>query len=126
MAQPAITELFAGKINQREYVQVVGKETVPSYYQDGVPQGWRTIVYTAKVTETRYRFEGLNYAQAHRTTPVTATDPSGGEYTIPMQSTITLAGTAAFPTYTVEIDRGHMSPHMWWLEVMVRTAVVSS
>ncbi len=122
----ALADMFSGKVQEHEYAQIVAKETVPAVYVDGVPTSWRTDLYTAKIKEQRFRFEGLSSAEAHSTEAVTVTDVDGRSYTFTPVGFISdgSAGNAVFERESVDVTRGHMSPHMWWLEVVRRGAAL--
>ena len=113
---------FFDGVSEREYSQFVAKETVPAVYVDGVPTSWRTDAYTARYKEQVFRFEGLTDSQAHDTSAVTVTDVAGAQYTITPATSITdgSSGSASFEQEVVEVDREHMSPHLWRMIVTRR------
>lgn len=124
-----LAKMFDGKVVQNEYVQSVAalkwrNETLV----DGVTVSWAEGInlFTAKVTEKTFRFEGLSYAAAHDTGSVTVTDVGGISHEVPLDAALVQ------PTYTdlswekhsVQVSRNRMTPHMWELVVVVRDAVL--
>ena len=121
-----ISECFCGKVEEREYSQIIGVEMVPAVYVDGKPTSWRRNLAIAKTTEQIFRFEGLTDSQAHTASAVTVTDVSGSSYTVPMAGSVTdgSSGTAAFEKESVSVSRRRISPHLWEVVVVRRGAAL--
>ncbi len=124
-------QCFDGKVERADYFQPVASvkwKTVTSTDTDGTPLSWSEgyNVFTAKVADETFRFEGLTYAQAHSTDAQTVTDVDGVSHTVP------LAPSLVTPTYdelsweksSVAVQRTRISPHMWAVVVHVRNAVL--
>lgn len=124
-------QCFCGEVERSEHFQPVASikwRVVTATDTDGNPvtysEGYN--VFTAKVTEETFRFEGLSLAQAHATDSQTVTDVGGVSHTVPFAPALTQ------PTYdelsweknSVSVQRARISPHMWAVAVHVRSAVL--
>ena len=104
---------FCGKVEQRESSSVHALE----WY-------WGSHVWVRKTVTRVFRFEGLSYANAHLTTAQTVTDVDGTQYTVPMEDGFvdSSTGTMVFETYSCQVVRQRVSPHLWRVVVTVNNS----
>lgn len=107
---------FNGKAVQSEYSQIVMLESGTT--GTTVQNFWRNLV-TSRTVEQVFTFEGCTSAEAHYAGSVTVKDIGNTSYTFNTVGSVTdgSTGTATFPTEEVTVERRHVSPHMWTLEV---------
>lgn len=122
---------FSGKVERGDYFQPVAAikwRVVTLTDSDGNPLTFREgyDVFTAKVSEESFRFEGLTYAQAHATDAQTVTDVDGVSHTVPFAPALTQPTYDEFSweKHSVNVQRARISPHMWAVSVHVRDAVL--
>ena len=126
MATSSIADYFHGRIAKREYSQAVGCEQIPTYIVDGVPQGWHWVTYKANFTEEVFEFLGVPGDLKDSTDSVTVTDSCGTQYTVSLDRSCTVQGTAMFETESNRVSREKMSPHQWRIIVTHRTGSLVS
>ena len=119
----SMADKFCGKVQENEYTQLdnfsAGMKPGIVIGQ-GTPQNiWYRDSIVRKTKEQTFRFEGLTYAEAHSNGSINVVDVEGASYTVPLESSFHDAstGTLVMCDEKVQVSRGKMSPHMWWLEV---------
>lgn len=124
-------QCFGGKVEKADYFQPVAsikRRVVTSTDSDGTPLSWSEgyDVWTARVAEEIYRFEGLTYAQAHATDTQTVADIDGNAHAVPFSPALTTPtyDELSWEKYSVSVQRSRISPHMWAVVVHVRNAVL--
>lgn len=117
-------QCFSGKVERADYFQPVAAIKWRIETETLVSEGYD--VFTAKVTEESFRFEGLTYAQAHATSAQTVTDVDGVSHTVPFAPALTQPtyDELSWEKHSVNVQRARMSPHMWAVSVHVRDAVL--
>lgn len=117
-------QCFSGKVERADYFQPVAAIKWRIETEMLVSEGYD--VFTAKVTEESFRFEGLTYAQAHATDAQTVTDVDGVSHTVPFAPALTQPtyDELSWEKHSVNVQRARMSPHMWAVSVHVRDAVL--
>lgn len=112
MANPTTSQLFDGKVVQREYSSALGVEIISA----------QRTYYVSLTVEQVFSFAGLNETQANSTESVTVTDVGGTVYTVPFKQSFTdgSTGYAICPQEQVEVQRERMSPRLWRVTVTRR------
>lgn len=124
-------ECFCGKVERADYFQPVAAvkwRIVTMTDSDGNPVSYSEgySVFTAKVTEETYRFEGLTYAQAHTEAEQTVMDVDGNVHKVPFAPALVQPtyDELSWEKYSVSVQRARISPHMWAAVVRVHSATL--
>jgi len=121
---------FLKTVKTLKYQQPLGVEQYPTYIVDGVPQGWYSVLYVGKFTETEFVFDCVPASIANNIpgsiTSASVTDASGNSYTVSFLDAVQVQGANLIETLSNRVAKENISPHLWRIVVLHREGEVMS